>query len=236
MTRKAAAKAPNAADACPQCSGLGYLLTPKGAVPCQCRQQADLQRALVLARIPRKFLGKSLTGFAVKNPRQKEILHFAKDFLKTFRGNEADHPGKGLLMTGKEGTGKTHVAIAILREVIEKGYTGLYWNVPELFLELRRRMDEKSEEKEGELFDHAKRVDLLVLDDLGAERTSEYVLDRLYVLINGRYQNDTATIITTNRTIPELKTQIGPRITSRICEMCMSIEFPEGDYRTRNMK
>jgi DNA replication protein DnaC len=234
--RKTASKTRSESDACPECDGRGFILSEKGARPCDCRKAADLMHAFRLARIPRKFLGKSLAGFSAKVARQKEILVFARDFLKTFRGNDTDHPSKGLLMTGKEGTGKTHVAISILKDVIEKGYTGLYWNVPELFLELRRRMTDDSEEKEGELFDHAARVDLLVLDDLGAERTSDYVLDRLYVLINGRYQNDTATIITTNRTIPELRQQIGPRITSRICEMCMVVEFPEGDYRTRNMK
>ena len=91
-------------------------------------------------------------------------------------------------------------------------------------------------EGEADLFDEALGCDLLVLDDLGAERTSEYVLDRLYVLINGRYQNDTATIITTNRTMEELRGQLGPRILSRICEMCVPLEFPEGDYRRLNMK
>jgi DNA replication protein DnaC len=236
--RKTASKAHSAEGICPHCEGKGYVLSDLGATPCTCRKARELDRAYNLARIPRKFLGKSLTAFSARDSRQKHILDFSRNFLKSFRGttHDHDHPSKGLLLTGKEGTGKTHIAVSILKEVIEKGYTGLYWNVPELFLELRRRMDDNSEEKEGELFDHARRVDLLVLDDLGAERTSEYVLDRLYVLINGRYQNDTATIITTNRTLPELRQQIGPRITSRICEMCMPMEFPEGDYRTRNMK
>jgi len=213
------------------------VLNDTGATRCKCQRDAELQRAYTLARIPRKFTGKSLQTYHAKAARQKEVLHAARDFIKTFRGNHHDSPGKGLLLTGKEGTGKTHIAISILKDVIGKGYSGLYWNVPELFLELRRRMnDNNGEENEAELFDQARRVDLLVLDDLGAERTSDYVLDRLYVLINGRYQNDTCTLITTNRSIPELKQQIGPRIASRICEMCVLLEFPEGDYRVQNLK
>lgn len=237
MVRKTATRSSSSRTAaCAECSGSGFVLTDRGALRCKCQQEIEVQRAFVMARIPRKFLGKSLSTFHAKAARQKEVLQGARGFEKTFIGNHHDNPGKGLLLTGKEGTGKTHIAVAILKDVIAKGYTGLYWNVPELFLELRRRMNDNGEENEAELFDHSSRVDLLVLDDLGAERTSEYVLDRLYVLINGRYQNDRATIITTNRSIAELRQQIGPRITSRICEMCVQMEFPEGDYRVQNLR
>lgn len=235
MNRKMSAKQEKAA-LCAKCDGTGYMLLDGGAAPCQCRltRQADARYAF--ANIPRKFINKNLAGFVAKNQKQKEILHGAKGFLKTFRGNNHDQPGKGMLMTGREGTGKTHLAVAILKEVISKGYKGLYWNVPELFLELRRRMDNSSGDNEADLFDMARRADLLVLDDLGAERTSEYVLDRLYVLINRRYEDDSATIITTNRSLPELKQQMSPRIASRIAEMCVTMEFPEGDYRFLNLR
>lgn len=234
MSPKTTSK-PQTPGECVKCQGIGYVLLDDGAAPCECRLSQEVDIRFRLANIPRKFTNKNLSGFVARNQKQKEILHGAKSFLKTFRGNSHDQPGKGLLMTGREGTGKTHLAVAILKEVISKGYKGLYWNVPELFLELRRRMDDSAEESEADIFDVARRADLLVLDDLGAERTSDYVLDRLYVLINRRYEDDSATIITTNRTLPELKQQLSPRIASRIAEMCVTMEFPEGDFRLLNL-
>lgn len=235
MTRKTKEKAAEP-GVCPKCNGSGYQFLDDGVAQCPCRNEKLLEARYLMANIPRKFLKKELGSFVARSARQKEILQGVKAFLGTFSGNDHNQPGKGLLMTGREGTGKTHLAVSILKEVMGKGYSGLYWNVPELFLELRRRMDANSQESEADLFDLARRVDLLVLDDLGAERTSEYVLDRLYVLINRRYEDDSATIITTNRTLPSLKEQLSPRIASRIGEMCVIMEFPEGDYRLMNLK
>ena len=225
-----------APERCEKCEGLGYVMTERGAIQCQCVRERLLMSAFRSARIPRKFLNKSLENFQAKKSRQREIIVGAGQFVQTFRGRDAEHPGKGLLLIGREGTGKTHVAVGILKEIIRRGFTGLYWNVPELFLELRRLMNDDVDRTEADLFDEAANADLLVLDDLGAERVSDYVVDRLYVLINGRYENDTATIITTNRTVEELRAQIGPRIASRICEMCVQMEFPQGDYRLMNLK
>ncbi len=231
--RKKTQKAP---EVCPKCGGSGYMVTEAGASPCPCRRTTGLDAACRVARIPPKFMPKTLAGFQARTPRHRDIVSGARSFLKTFRGSDSDHPGKGLLLVGKEGTGKTHIAVAILKEVIGKGYRGLYWNVPELFLELRRLMSNSEDLTEADIFDEAAAADLVVLDDLGAEKTSEYVMDRLYVLINGRYQDDTPTIITTNRTPEELRQQLGPRIASRICEMCVTLEFPDGDFRRLNLR
>ncbi|GIX45634.1 MAG: AAA family ATPase [Candidatus Hydrogenedentota bacterium] len=234
MKSKAKTKGQN--EVCPKCEGRGYVDTDTGVVPCECLVEQQLQAKYRAARIPPRFLNKSLDNFQAVTAEHKHIVTFAKQFLKTFRSVAPDQPAKGLLLMGREGCGKTHIAVAILREIIRKGYSGLYWNVPELFLELRRTMNEQSDETEADLFDEAREVDLLVLDDLGAEKTSEYVTDRLYVLINGRYEYDKATLVTTNRSLKELQQQVGPRIVSRLCEMCVPIEFPPEDYRMRHLR
>lgn len=223
-------------NVCPKCHGGGYVLTDAGATRCECAREAEQEISWRHARIPKKFYGKSLTTFDRKKTKQREIVREAEHFLQTFQPKSRIQPSAGLLLLGREGTGKTHVAVALLKEVLGKGYKGLYWNVPEFFLELRRIINGESDKTEAELMDEARRVDLLVLDDLGAERSSDFATDRLYVLINGRYENETATIITSNRTLEELRTQLGPRIVSRLCEMCVPIEFPEGDYRMQHMK
>lgn len=222
-------------EVCPLCEGTGYIIAEDGARPCACTREAELNLACHRARIPRKFLGKTLQSFKTTTAPKRQIVALAQDYLRNFRRGDTQS-GRGLLLVGREGTGKTHIAVAILRGVLEKGFSGRYWNVPELFLELRRVINGEGKCSEGDIFDEAREVDLLVLDDLGAEKTSEYVLDRLYVLINGRYENDLATVITTNRSIEELRQQLGPRIASRICEMCVPVEFPEGDYRLQNLR
>lgn len=199
-------------------------------------QQALLAvHRLRAARIPQRFTGKTLEAFKTPDKFRKDLVHSARAYVKSFNFAK-DYP-KGLLMTGHVGCGKSHLAVAILRGVVEKGYSGLYYNSPDLLRDIRATFDQGSELTEDDLLELVTTVDLLVFDDLGAERMSEFVLDRFYLIINERYEGCKPVIVTTNLKIEELEERLGGRIVSRLCEMCETFApFPDEDWRRRNMR
>jgi DNA replication protein DnaC len=230
-TRKPGLKEAPPVIGCDQCDGYGNLITPQGIFDCQCKTRAFQYYRLRDARIPPMYVKKTLDSFQVRTADQKKIYNAAKTFLDTY---ETDP--HGLIFMGGCGTGKTHMAVALLRELIQKGNTGLFYNVITLLDELRATFDEGSSLSQWPILEKIQETDILVLDDLGAEKTSGWVNDRLYAIINHRYENKKPIIVTTNREITELKDQVGNRIYSRLMEMCRTILFAGKDYRLQMMQ
>lgn len=138
----------------------------------------------------------------------------------------------GLMFVGSYGCGKTHLAAAILHRCAENGLPGMFVVVPELLARIRtsfRTDDGKAEE----IIDAAKTSKLLILDDLGAEKTSEWVTEQLYMIINYRYEHMLPTVITTNNTGAELEQELGRRTLSRLAEMTRPVKIQAGDYRMK---
>jgi len=210
--------------------------------PCGCgaldRFRTD--ERLRFARIPERYAAKSLDSFKIDSPdrKRREMLKALVDAARTYvRGFHLREEMKGLMFRGGTGAGKTHLAIGILHEVIANGYTGMYCNVTELLARLRSTYEEGAEEAESEVIEEYLECDLLVLDDLGNESTSAWVLDRLYLLINCRYESFKPVIVTTNCDENELAQKVGPRIASRLYEMCGKFpDFPREDYRVKMLK
>jgi len=214
-------------NVCEICDGIGYILVEgKGAQPCKCQGEIKYQENLKNARIPKKFDNKSLQNFKTPSKKAQEIVEFIHAWIDSYSPG-----GKGLFMVGGVGSGKTHIAVAILKELIAKGFTGLYYNVVDLLKDIRATMSNDFELSEYALLDITCNVDVLVLDDMGAEKTSEWVLDRIYHIINKRYENQVTTIITSNFDHDELEARVGKRIASRLKEMCIKVDFPFDDYR-----
>ena len=137
-----------------------------------------------------------------------------------------DKPSKGLFLFGPAGTGKTHLAVKVAQEVDGSKFQ----KVPKLLLTLKSNFDGSGYENEI-IIEKLAKAPVLVLDDLGAEKASDWVAETVYILIDERYGNMKPTVITSNYSPSELAVRFGDRIVSRIMEMCRVIEIKTSDKR-----
>ncbi|MDX2175092.1 MAG: ATP-binding protein [Candidatus Sumerlaeia bacterium] len=240
MAAKRAAKpspaAPGPLEPCPDCNGSGYLIDGMDAVRCPCGTALgeETRRRLAAAEIPARYRDKSFGNFRAASPAHRAVRDTAMSWAESYHPVES----QGLILKGGTGCGKTHLALAILRVVVEHGHTGLYVNFSDLLTRLRETYGDASAETEAEVLGKVNTPELVVLDDLGAENTTDWVRDRLYLIINRRYESQRSVVLTTNCTIAELDQRLGKRTVSRLFEMCpfQFPDFPEGDWRRANMK
>ncbi|MFM8792946.1 MAG: ATP-binding protein [Solirubrobacterales bacterium] len=137
------------------------------------------------------------------------------------RLDESLDSGRGLWFFGNSGTGKTTLAMLVSKLTIETGRTAAIYSMPQLLSRIRQTFDSlPGEESYLDLFGQLTSVDLLLLDDLGSENRTEWVLEQLYALINERYEAERSLVVTTNLTAEKLEEQIGERVVSRLVEMC----------------
>jgi len=223
---------------CTLCDDTGWKRVEEGgvrrAVRCDCWRGALAARLLADARIPRRYQHCDLANFvAYPNERLQTALSRARRFAEAFP--VAD---KGLFFIGPPGIGKSHLAVAVLKQVIrEKGARGLFYDVRELLKIIRSTYDPVHRTTEFEVLQPVMTADLLVLDDLGAEKPSEWVDETLNLIVNHRYSERRATIFTSNYDIGDLsdpdslQVRVGLRMYSRMHEMCEFHHLDGADYR-----
>jgi len=180
--------------------------------------------------IPKLFQEKTLDNFKSNSG----VISTLKEYVKSF---SLESVKRGFYFTGSVGVGKTHLAIALLKELAcKKGIRGQYISSSDL-LNLKRESirDESLFESIGRF----ERAELLALDDIGVEKTSTWVEEQTTSLIDQRYRNALSTIITSNYLLENLKDKfsdpaVGFRVVSRITEMCIVVYLEASDYRLKS--
>jgi DNA replication protein DnaC len=221
-------------DTCPYglCDGGGFVVdeTTRVAVPCRCRpQRVERARARSLsAVIPRKYRGASFDRAPVTDmpaPQVQVVKRFVRQIDENLDG------GRGLWFYGSVGTGKTTLAMLVSRAALDAGRSVAIYSLPRLLAEIRATFESGSEGSYVDFLDRLAAVDLLHVDDVGAERTSDWVLEQLYAIVNARYEDERSVTITTNLERDELVEQIKERTVSRLEEMCTLVPLYGEDAR-----
>lgn len=219
----------NVARLCPfgTCDGTGWIDGPDNvARSCQCRERrvAKARARGVESVIPPKYRGVSFD-----RPPVTDLSPAAVEAIRAYVGDLSENlrAGRGIWMMGDVGTGKTTLAMLVSRLALEAGHTVAIYSLPRLLSRIRRTYDaEAGEQSYLEFFERLTSVDLLHLDDLGAEKSSDWVLEQLYAIVNERYETQRSIVVTTNLQEPELREQIGERTVSRLAEICDQFVIP----------
>ncbi len=227
---------------CLACGGTGFVIEEKNgktvAIRCQCYREERLKLLSRNARIPKRYQHCDIDNFEERHPSQRKAKKIAQKFVKEFPLNEA-----GLLFLGHCGVGKTHLSVGILKALIlEKGVSGIYYDFKDLLKEIQGSYNPVSETTEMDILLPLFSAEVVVLDDLGVGKMSEWVRETLEHIINTRYNQKKIMILTTN--LPDIpmdaegesfERAIGARLRSRLYEMCVAVDIKGEDFR-RNIR
>jgi DNA replication protein DnaC len=215
---------------CPdgRCDGSGFLFdeVARTSRPCSCRPQrlARKRAAALKGRIPKRYREVSFDReplISIERANQA-VVREVRQYIRTI-GDQLDE-GRGLWFTGDVGTGKTTLAYLVSKAAMEIDRTVAIYSLPRLLGMLRDTYDDDAPYSLNELIERLSAVDLLHVDDVGAEQTSPWVLEQLYAIVNTRYEDGKAIMVTTNLITEDgdaaLREQIGDRTVSRLYEIC----------------
>ena len=248
-----------AEEVCPACGGSGWKIVERegisGAERCECASQARTVRLLKSSGIPAKYENATFDNFDTKdNDVAGQELYAARQKVLSFAHEFPLGAKPGLLIIGDTGRGKTHLAVAALRRIIDKGFQGIFMDYQSLLEKILASYDAASGSSDKEAYRNALDAEVLLLDDLGARRISDWVEDTVTSIVTHRYNNRKPLIATTNLPEPEagdrrtvkmpdgttdyrrtLVDYIGERARSRLFEMCQVVRISPvvKDYRIR---
>ncbi len=236
-------------ESCPHCAGSGW---EKNAADgslkhCRCLQSGRIERLLEAAHIPKRYEHCDLESYMPNDPSQKKAKADVTRFMERYPLIDV-----GLLLLGPCGVGKTHLAVALLKAIItERGDSGVFYDFRDLLREIQASWNPVSQASEVEVLRPVLDATVLVLDELGSNKPTDWVRDTVAFIINSRYNDKKATLFTSNYmdlpggesrdSYPDqqgfrareesLTDRIGARLRSRLYEMCKVIEIRGKDFR-----
>ncbi len=235
---------------CPECGGSGWRIRENegisGAERCDCQAATRVRRLEAKADIPPLYRNASVDSFLIPsdNPAARQGLGSVVLAVRGYLREYPNLPKPGLLFIGQPGCGKTHLAVAALRGLIERGFEGVFFDFQNLLDRIRSGYDAASGTMDREAYRTALETEIVVLDDLGAHRVTDWVEDTITSIVTFRCNHRKATIVTTNLRDPEvgdkrgsglqedlyskyfLEERIGSRARSRLFEMCRLVRMP----------
>jgi DNA replication protein DnaC len=230
---------------CSRCNGSGWVPLPGDSLrvePCGCQGDLRRRQRIAASNIPRRYYPHC--KFETFHDRSSAVLKSARNRVREFADAwPMTIEGRGLLLMGGCGAGKTHLAVAALVEIINSGKPGrvLFCNFQDLIQEIQASFDADAAVSKSEILRPLLETDLLALDELGSQKPTQFVQDVLYYVINSRYNTERATIFTTNYfddTAVDgqfLRDRLGDRLRSRLHEMTELVSMRGvSDYRTEN--
>jgi DNA replication protein DnaC len=251
---------PMARKNCPECGGTGWRVVDAGkgggraAVVCGCTETGRETRARRLARIPSRYEHCDFENFdsdlydqEADAARWNQSLKRARLVAESFAREYPAASEHGLLLMGPCGVGKTHLAVAALKELGGRGHEGLFYDYRELLKKIQASYNPENQNTELEVLEPVLKAEVLLLDDLGASKPSAWALETVGHILNARYNDKRITLVTTNyldtprsgeagrSAVREdsLADRIGQRIRSRLYEMCRTVEMVAPDFRKR---
>lgn len=235
---------------CPECGNIvepvvievfGQTRYIRGTCKCELERQAEeearrkeyerkarIERLFDLAELGPRFAECTFESW-IARPGSERCLEAAKNFAEHFDRHQVS--GEGLLMFGNPGNGKSHLAAAIVNAVIPRGKACVFRSVPALLKKLQETYRADARVSESEILAVLQDADLVVLDDLGAEKMTEWAESMLYYIVDKRYRWRKPLIVTTNCDLEELEERIGTRTFDRLLEMCVLVENRATSYR-----